>query len=63
MCTSCNLLDEYNLAALKDDCRKCCQEDSGSDSALKVLLISDHQIYNMQAARLCVLPAPFNISF
>lgn len=36
VCTSCNLLDEHNLAALKDDCRRCCQDDAGAEEALKV---------------------------
>ncbi|WAR30353.1 SEP15-like protein [Mya arenaria] len=36
LCNSCKLLEEHNLAALKDDCESCCKADSSSDNALKV---------------------------
>lgn len=35
-CTSCNSLDEFNLAPIKDGCLSCCQEDAKSDEVLKV---------------------------
>ncbi|KAK3591468.1 hypothetical protein CHS0354_033466 [Potamilus streckersoni] len=44
LCSSCNDLDQFRLSTLKEDCLKCCEEDTSTGDALKVYPYAELQV-------------------